>query len=142
MELKEQRFGIEIEMTGITRQEAAEVAAAYFGTESRYVGMGYKAYAALDGQGRQWKFMRDSSITPERKIGGQRISADDEYRTEMVSPICRYEDIIPIQEIIRELKKHGAITNPNAASMCMWTHPLLTLGRCATSRTSWHPRRI
>ena len=111
MELKEQRFGIEIEMTGITRQEAAEVAAEYFGTESRYVGTGYETYAALDRQGRQWKFMRDSSITPEKKVGGQRIRVSDEYKTEMVSPICRYEDIIPIQEIIRELKKHGAITS-------------------------------
>ena len=111
MELKEQRFGIEIEMTGITREEAARVTAAYFGTESRYVGLGYDAYAALDGQGRQWKFMSDSSITAERKAGEQRVRATGEYKTEMVSPICRYEDIVPIQEIIRELKKHGAITN-------------------------------
>lgn len=111
MELKEQRFGIEIEMTGITRREAAEVAAGYFGTESRYVGTGYETYTALDRQGRQWKFMKDTSITPEKKVGGQRIRVSDEYKTEMVSPICRYEDIIPIQEIIRELKKHGAITN-------------------------------
>ena len=111
MELKEQRFGIEIEMTGITREEAARVTAAYFGTESRYVGLGYDAYAALDGQGRQWKFMSDSSITAERKAGEQRVRASGEYKTEMVSPICRYEDIVPIQEIIRELKKHGAITN-------------------------------
>ena len=111
MELKEQRFGIEIEMTGITRQEAAEVAAAYFGTESRYVGASYDTYAALDRQGRQWKFMSDSSITAEQKIGEQRVRATSEYKTEMVSPICCYEDIVPIQEIIRELKKHGAITN-------------------------------
>lgn len=111
MELKEQRFGIEIEMTGITRREAAEVAAEYFGTESSYAGTGYETYMALDRQGRQWKFMRDASINPEQKIGGRRVSASDEYRTEMVSPICRYEDIVPIQEIIRELKKHGAITN-------------------------------
>ena len=111
MELKEQRFGIEIEMTGITREEAARVTAAYFGTESSYVGMGYDTYAALDGQGRQWKFMSDGSITAERKAGGQRVRADSAYKTEMVSPICRYEDIVPIQEIIRELKKHGAITN-------------------------------
>ena len=111
MELKEQRFGIEIEMTGITRQEAAEVAAAYFGTESSYVGTYYDTYAALDGQGRQWKFMSDGSITAERKAGEQRVRATSEYKTEMVSPICRYEDIVPIQEIIRELKKHGAITN-------------------------------
>ncbi len=111
MELKEQRFGIEIEMTGITRQEAAEVAAAYFGTESSYVGTYYDTYAALDGQGRQWKFMSDGSITAERKAGEQRVRATSEYKTEMVSPICRYEDIVSIQEIIRELKRHGAITN-------------------------------
>ena len=29
----------------------------------------------------------------------------------MVSPICRYEDIVTIQEIIRKLKEHGALTN-------------------------------
>jgi len=111
LELKEQRFGIEIEMTGITRQEAAEVAAAYFGTESSYVGTYYDTYAALDGQGRQWKFMSDGSIDTERKEGNRRVWADSDYSTEMVSPICRYEDIIPIQEIIRELKRHGAVTN-------------------------------
>ena len=46
MELKEQRFGIEIEMTGITRQKAAEVTAQYFGTSSRYLGTFYDTYAA------------------------------------------------------------------------------------------------
>lgn len=111
MELKEQRFGIEIEMTGITRADAARVVAAYFGTESSYIGTYYETYAALDGQGRQWKFMSDGSIDAERKEGNRRVSADSDYSTEMVSPICRYEDIKAIQEIIRELKKYGAITN-------------------------------
>ena len=41
MELKEQKFGIEIEMTGVTRERAARVAAEYFGTRSRYVGTYY-----------------------------------------------------------------------------------------------------
>lgn len=41
MELREQRFGIEIEMTGITRAGAAKVAATYFGTRSEYVGTYY-----------------------------------------------------------------------------------------------------
>ncbi|MBS6955402.1 MAG: amidoligase family protein [Enterocloster asparagiformis] len=111
MDLKDQRFGIEIEMTGITRQRAAEIAAEYFGTSSRYVGSGYDIYAALDSQGRQWKFMSDSSITAQRKEGRQKVAASREYQTEMVSPICRYEDIIPVQEIIRKLKEAGAITN-------------------------------
>lgn len=55
--------------------------------------------------------MSDGSIDTERKEGDRRVWADSDYSTEMVSPICRYEDIIPIQEIIRELKRHGAITN-------------------------------
>ena len=111
MDLREQRFGIEIEMTGITRAGAAKVAAAYFGTRSEYVGTYYQAYAAVDQEGRQWKFMSDGSIRAERKIDGERRSAGAVYKTEMVSPICRYEDIEKIQELIRALKKKGAIVN-------------------------------
>lgn len=111
MDMKDQRFGIEIEMTGITRERAAEVAAAYFGTTSRYTGSGYDAYAALDSEGRQWKFMSDASIEPQRRDGRRTVGADSDYKTEMVSPICRYDDIIPIQEMIRKLKEAGAITN-------------------------------
>ena len=113
MDLKDQRFGIEIEMTGITRQRAAEIAAEYFGTSSRYVGSGYDIYAALDSQGRQWKFMSDSSITAQRKEGRQKVAASREYQTEMVSPICRYEDIIPVQEIIRKLKYNKGYNSYN-----------------------------
>lgn len=111
MNLKEQRFGIEIEMTGITRHKAAETVAAYFDTNARYLGTAYDAYGALDSQGRQWKFMSDGSIKAQRKVGDQRVSAPKEYCTEMVSPICRFEDIVKIQEIVRKLKEHGAIFN-------------------------------
>ena len=111
MDLKEQRFGIEIEMTGITREAAAETAAEYFGTRSRYIGTYYDAYAALDPEGRQWKFMSDGSIDAQKRAGGKKISADREYQTEMVSPICRYEDIVSIQEIVRKLKERGAFVN-------------------------------
>ena len=111
MDLKDQRFGIEIEMTGVSRRRAAEVAAEYFGSSSRYVGTYYDTYAALDGQGRQWKFMSDASIKAQKKSGGQRVEAGADYQTEMVSPICRYEDIVTVQELIRKLKEAGAITN-------------------------------
>ncbi|MFR2755375.1 MAG: amidoligase family protein [Eisenbergiella massiliensis] len=111
MDLKDQRFGIEIEMTGITRGKAAGVAAEYFGTYSCYMGAGYNTYVALDSQGRQWKFMSDSSITAQRKEGRHKVSAGSEYKTEMVSPICRYEDIVSIQEIVRKLKANGAFVN-------------------------------
>ena len=111
MELKEQKFGIEIEMTGITRAKAAEVTAEYFGTRVKYLGTYYDTYAAIDTEGRQWKFMSDGSITAQKKSNGRKINAGREYQTEMVSPICRYEDIVTIQEIIRKLKEYGALFN-------------------------------
>ncbi|WP_455437628.1 amidoligase family protein [Hungatella hathewayi] len=111
MDLKDQRFGIEIEMTGVTRQRAAEVTAEYFGTAPFYLGTYYDSYAALDSQGRQWKFMSDSSILAQKKEGQCKVDAGVEYKTEMVSPICRYEDIVTVQELIRRLEEAGAITN-------------------------------
>lgn len=39
--LKDQCFGVEVEMTGITREQAATALAAYFATAARYVGGAY-----------------------------------------------------------------------------------------------------
>lgn len=36
MKIQEQNFGVEIELTGITRKAAAKTIANYFGTESTY----------------------------------------------------------------------------------------------------------
>lgn len=111
MDIKEQRFGIEIELTGITRNRAAEVTAEHFGTRCYYIGTYYDAYGAKDGQGREWKFMSDASIAAQTKEGRNRVRATPEYRTEMVSPICRYEDIVTVQELIRKLREAGAFAN-------------------------------
>ena len=111
MDLKDQKFGIEIELTGISRSRAAEVAAQHFGTSSYYVGTYYDTYAAKDRQQREWKFMSDASIKAQRKEGKNRFDASPEYRTEMVSPICRYEDIVTVQELIRKLREAGAFAN-------------------------------
>ena len=109
--MKTQKFGIEIELTGITRGDAAEVIAQYFGTRFEYVGGGYQTFEALDRKGRRWKCMYDSSIRAERKAGSRRASAGTEYKCEIVSPILSYEDIDDLQEIVRQLRHHGAIVN-------------------------------
>ena len=48
MEIQGQDFGIEIEMTGLTRSRAAEVIAEYFGTTKEYEGSFYDTYFARD----------------------------------------------------------------------------------------------
>ena len=109
--MRTQRFGIEIEMTGITREKAAEAIAEYFGTESFYIGTYYKTYGAKDRQGRTWKATYDSSITAQKKSGGRTVRATDEYKCEVVSPILTYEDMADLQEIIRQLRHKGAFVN-------------------------------
>lgn len=109
--MRTQRFGIEIEMTGITREKAAEAIAEYFGTESFYIGTYYKTYGAKDRQGRIWKATYDSSIIAQKKSGGRTVRAADEYKCEVVSPILTYEDMADLQEIIRQLRHKGAFVN-------------------------------
>ncbi|MEW6065115.1 Putative amidoligase enzyme [Desulforamulus putei DSM 12395] len=105
--MKTQRFGIEIEMTGLSRQRAAQVLSEYFGTRLSHDGGAYDTYSVLDSQNRRWKIVSDASISTECKRG----SADSTYRVELVSPICKYEDIETIQEIVRKLRAAGAIAN-------------------------------
>lgn len=109
--MRTQRFGIEIEMTGITRKKAAEVIAEYFGTESFYLGTYYKTYGAKDRQGRTWKATYDSSIIAQKKSGGRTVQAADEYKCEIVSPILTYEDMADLQEVVRRLRHSGAFVN-------------------------------
>jgi len=71
----------------------------------------YGIYSVLDGQSRRWKVMSDGSITTEKKEGRRIIPADSTYSVELVSPICKYEDIETIQEIVRKLRAAGAIAN-------------------------------
>lgn len=105
--MKNQTIGIEIELTGIARDKAARVTAQYFGTYHTFVGGAYRAYHVEDNTGRVWKLMNDSSIRPESRRG----TATNAHRVELVSPILRYRDIETVQELIRKLRKAGAIVN-------------------------------
>ena len=60
IDLKDQYFGCEIEMTGLTRREAAEGLGALFGTQFRYLGGTYKTYEVPDREDKVWKIVYDS----------------------------------------------------------------------------------
>lgn len=95
-------------MTGITRAAAAQVIAGHFGTSAIHVGGSYDTYTVRDGESRQWKVVSDSSIRRESRRGESRNAA---YAVEFVSPICKYDDIGTIQELIRKLRTAGAKVN-------------------------------
>ena len=103
--MKDQTFGVEIEMNNIRRDEAAGVVAEFFGT-NRYKDTayrnGYYTWSAWDAQGREWKFQKDCSI-----------SGPDYQKCEMVTPILTYDDMETLQEVVRQLRKAGAKSNPD-----------------------------
>lgn len=109
--IKDQYFGTEIEMTGITRQRAAEVVAEMFGTEAYYDGTTYGVWSVIDLEGKKWKFMSDGSIYTQRKVYGRIVDAGGEYSTEMVSPKLSYDEMGKLQEVVRCLRQHGGFVN-------------------------------
>ncbi len=106
--MRNQNFGIEIEMTGLTRASAARIIAGHFGTQATHVGGGYDTYTIRDNRNRQWKLVSDASI---RCRNGNNRAASRDYSVEFVSPICQYEDIETIQELVRKLRAGGARVN-------------------------------
>ena len=100
---KTQTIGVEVEMNNITRNRAAQIAAELFGT-GRYEDTadrnGYSTWSTWDAEGREWKFQKDVSI-----------AGADNKKCELVTPILHYNDIETLQELIRQLRHAGAVSN-------------------------------
>ena len=92
--MKTQTFGIEVETTGLGCERAARAIAAHFGTTARYVGRHLGDWKVPMPDGRHWTVERDGSVT--------------DPCAEVVSPVCRWEDIEMVQEVVRALRKAGA----------------------------------
>ena len=101
-----QTFGVEIEMSGISRKRAATILADYFGTTVYHDGGSYDTYSAYDNQHRKWKCVYDSSIVASSKT----------YKCELVTPILTYADMNDLQEIVRLMRSAGA--KSDAAHKC------------------------
>ncbi|MDW7670558.1 MAG: amidoligase family protein [Bacillota bacterium] len=106
------QFGIEIEFTGITRNQAARITAEYLGGTIRQLQDTYDTHLILTPDNQTWKILYDGSVRPQRKVGGRRRDAGREYKVELVSPILTYEkDIDTLQELVRKLRKGGGFSN-------------------------------
>ena len=112
-EILNQKFGVEVEMYNITRAKAAQVV--------------QQTLTALTGE--TWNVTLPGAHLDERKIfpmsDGRRsdrcwkiesdasIQARNTYeRTELVSPVLTWEQMPLLQQIIRDLRKAGAKSDP------------------------------
>lgn len=109
--MKNQTIGVEIEMTGITREKAAEVASKFLNGKIERTLDSYDTYKVITLDNREWKIMSDSSIHTMKNQKGKLVSADRNYSVELVTPILKYdEDIETLQELIRQLRHAGAVS--------------------------------
>lgn len=92
--MKTQTFGIEIETTGLGRRRTAEALARFFGTTAQYIGAHLDDWKVSMPDGRKWVVERDGSVT--------------DPSAEVVSPVCTWNDIPMVQEVVRVLRSAGA----------------------------------
>ena len=121
--MKKQNFGVEIELTGITREQAANVIATYFGTQARYLGTYYKTYGATDRKGRTWKAMSDGSILTERKSAQPRSGFRwyPHFPCEVVTPSFSTRIWMTCRTSFALSARPGLSPTVPAASTSMWT---------------------
>ena len=110
--MKKQTIGVEIEMTGITKAEAVAVAVNFLGGRITREYDGYDTYNIIAPDQRVWKIMNDASIKTMKNTKGKlKAISNKDYSVELVTPILRYEDIETLQELIRRLRKAGAVSD-------------------------------
>ena len=116
LDFRDQKFGCEIEMTGITRQQAAEAVAAMFGTSTRQTHEShiYDPWEVEDADGKKWRFVYDGSIQATRRVGRRQQPANESsYKVELNSPVLEYAEMGKLQEVVRALRHAGAVVNPS-----------------------------
>ncbi len=92
--MKNQTFGLELETTGLGRAKTAQAIADHFGTTARHIGTHLDNWVVPMPDGRKWTVESDGSVT--------------DPSAEVVSPVCRWEDIEMVQEVVRALREAGA----------------------------------
>jgi len=106
------KFGIEIEFTGVTKNQPATIVSNFLGGKIERTYDSYDTHKVIAPDGRVWKIINDASIETEKKENGRKVAASREHSVELVSPILTYkEDIENLQEIVRKLRHGGAFGN-------------------------------
>ena len=99
MDMKQQTFGIEIETFGIGRERTCKAIASVIpGATYEYVGHHLSDWKVYMPDGRKWTVEHDGSVTS--LPGGE--------CAEIVSPVCHWEDIEMVQEVVRAVRRAGA----------------------------------
>ena len=112
--IMEQKFAIEMEMTGGTRERAAELLAAQFGTEAVHVGGTYDRWTVQDRTGQEWRLEKDLMVRPQRWFVNQYVrTREREYGMKLTTPLLPCGELATVQDTFRLFS--GAAFTANAS---------------------------
>lgn len=122
MQLENLTFGLEIEMTGVGRQEAINLMREGIAEHLNIKSINSNKVTTIDN--RIWKIVRDSSITPMIPVSkithneymtiDDFVAAEEMIKTayiEFVSPKCTIEDWPILRSILKKFRDNGAKVN-------------------------------
>lgn len=104
------KYGIEMDMTGITRKAVAEILAEQFDTKVVFC-LSDNGYNVPDQNQRLWRILPSDSIKAEKYSGEKVVGANYMYQVKLLSPFL-YENEFPmLEKALEQLELRGAIVN-------------------------------
>ena len=104
------KYGIEMDMTGITRKAVAEILAEQFDTKVVFC-LSDNGYNVPDQNQRLWRILPSDSIKAEKYNGEKVVGANYMYQVKLLSPFL-YENEFPmLEKALEQLELRGAIVN-------------------------------
>lgn len=104
------KYGVEMDMTGITRKAVAEILAEQFDTKVVFC-LSDNGYNVPDQNQRLWRILPSDSIKAERYNGEKVVGANYMYQVKLLSPFL-YENEFPmLEKALEQMELRGAIVN-------------------------------
>ena len=104
------KYGVEMDMTGITRKAVAEILAEQFDTKVVFC-LSDNGYNVPDQNQRLWRILPSDSIKAEKYNGEKVVGANYMYQVKLLSPFL-YENEFPmLEKALEQLELKGAIIN-------------------------------
>ena len=104
------KYGIEMDMTGITRKAVAEILAEQFDTKVVFC-LSDNGYNVPDQNQRLWRILPSDNTKAEKYNGEKVVGANYMYQVKLLSPFL-YENEFPmLEKALEQLELKGAIVN-------------------------------
>ena len=113
VDIKNQKFSIELSFTGIFRRKAAETPADFFGTEACHMRGTYDTWTVSDPEDKTWRLIHDPRIHGEWRLSGDVYlpKRDSIARVRLVTPLLSYDELPKLQACIQRIREAGAKVN-------------------------------